>query len=160
MTQAKRQPVSGVRGQMKTGLTIGAARPRRVGRSVLALFVGFVAVVVLSLGTDLALHVAGLWPSLGQSMSGRQLLFATVYRTIYGVIGAYIVARVAPYRPVGHALISGVVGTVVSIAGAAATWNNGLGPHWYPLALIFGALPSAWVGGRIRLTQLVRQGAA
>ena len=142
------------------GLTVGAARPRRVGRSILALFVGLVAVVVPSLGTDLALHAVGLWPSLGQAMSGGLLLIATVYRTIYGVIGAYLVARVAPYRPMEHALISGLIGTVVSIAGAAATWNNGLGPHWYPLALIFGALPSAWVGGRIRLTQLVRQSAA
>ena|SRR5579872_7139016 len=106
---------------MNASLTVGAARPRRVGRSVLALFVGFVAVIVLSLGTDRALHVVGLWPSLGQSMPGRLLLFATVYRTIYGVIGAYIVARVAPYRPMEHALISGLIGTVVSIAGAAAT---------------------------------------
>jgi hypothetical protein len=71
------------------------------------------------------------------------LLLATVYQTIYGILGAYIVARLAPYRPLEHALIGGAVGTVLSIAGAAATWNRGLGPHWYPLALVFLALPSA-----------------
>jgi hypothetical protein len=93
-------------------------------------------------------------------MSGKLLVFATVYRTIYGIVGAYIVARLAPFRPMEHALISGAIGTVMSIIGAAATWNLGLGPHWYPVALILVALPSAWVGGRLRLTQLERQAAA
>jgi hypothetical protein len=124
---------------------------------MLALFTGFVAGIVLSLGTDLGLHAVGLWPSLGQAMPGQLLLFATVYRTIYGIIAAYIVARLAPSRPLAHALIGGAIGTVVSIAGAAATWNRGLGPHWYAIALVFVALPSAWVGGKLRLTQLERE---
>ena len=59
-----------------------------------------------------------------------------------------------------NASIGGVIGTVVSITGAATTWNRGLGPHWYPVALIFVALPSAWVGGSLRLTQLGRQAVA
>ena len=137
-----------------------AAQPRSIGRSILALFAGFVASVVLSLGTDLGLHAVGLWPSLGQPMSGQLLLVATVYRTIYGIISAYIVARLAPSRPLEHALVGGAIGTVLSIIGAAATWNRGLGPHWYPVALVFVALPSAWVSGRLRLTQLGRQTAA
>jgi len=90
-------------------------------------------------------------------MSGQLLLVATVYRTIYGIIAAYIVARLAPFRPLEHALIGGAIGTVLSIIGAVATWNRGLGPHWYPVALIFVALPSAWVGGRLRLTQLRKE---
>jgi hypothetical protein len=143
-----------------TSSTNRASQPRGIGRSILALFAGFVAGVVLSLGTDLGLHAVGLWPSLGRPMSGHLLLFATVYRTIYGIVGAYIVARLAPFRPLEHALIGGAIGTVLSITGAAATWNRGLGPHWYPVALIFVALPSAWVGGRLRLAQLGRQTAA
>ena len=144
---------------MNNGSTNQAAQPRRIGRSILALFAGFVANVVLSLGTDLGLHAVGLWPSLGQPMSGQLLLFATVYRTIYGVISAYIVALLAPSRPLEHALIGGAIGLVLSIGGAAATWGRGLGPgpHWYPVALILVALPSAWVGGRLRLAQLGRQ---
>lgn len=145
---------------MSSGATGTAARPRSIGRSILALFAGFVAGVVLSLGTDLGLHAVGLWPSLGQPMSGPMLLCATVYRTIYGVISGYIVARLAPCRPLDHALIGGAIGTVLSMVGAAVTWNRGLGPHWYPVALIFVALPSAWAGGRLRLTQLARQAAA
>jgi hypothetical protein len=50
---------------------------------------------------------------------------------------------------VQHALALGVVGLVLSIAGALATWNRGpeFGPKWYPIAIAALALPSAWVGG-------------
>jgi len=109
--------------------------------------------IVLSIGTDLGLHAVGLTPSLGQPMSDRWLMLATTYRTIYGVIASYIVARLAPHRPMQHALIGGFMGLVASVAGAVATWNSGLGPHWYPLSLIVLSLPPAWVGGKLREMQ-------
>jgi hypothetical protein len=114
--------------------------------------------IILTLGTDIALHLIGVFPPLGQSMVGFDgaLLLATAYRTIYGVAGSYIIARLAPDRPMQHALAGGFVGLVVSIVGAAVTWNKGpaFGPHWYPLALIVLAMPQAWVGGKLRLMQL------
>ena len=134
--------------------------PRHIGRSILALVAGMLTAIILSIGTDLSLHVAGLTPSLGQPMSDPWLMLATTYRAIYGVIASYIVARLAPTRPMLHALIGGFIGLVVSIAGAVATWNSGLGPHWYPLSLIVLALPPAWVGGKLREMQLRSQTAA
>jgi hypothetical protein len=95
------------------------------------------------------MHAAGLLPASGEIASGRMLLLATAYRTLYGLIAGYVVARLAPRRPMLHALIGGGVGLVVSIVGAAATRNSGLGPHWYPLALIALAMPQAWVGGKL-----------
>jgi hypothetical protein len=49
-----------------------------------------------------------------------------------------------------------VIGFVVSLAGAIATWNGGpqFQAHWYPVALTLLAIPSAWVGGMIRVKQL------
>jgi hypothetical protein len=66
-----------------------------------------------------------------------------------------IIARLAPDRPMQHALVGGVAGLAVSILGAAVTWNKGpaFGPHWYPLALVVLALPQAWVGGKHRVIQ-------
>jgi len=127
---------------------------RQIGRSILAIVAGIAVTIVLSLGTDLGLHAIGLFPALGQPMSDRLLLLATSYRTLYGLIGSYIVARLAPNRPLRHAMIGGFIGLVVSIAGAVATWNRGLGPHWYPLSLVVLALPPAWVGGKLREMQL------
>ena len=128
--------------------------PRGIGRSIGALLAGFVAVVVLSLGTDLALHAAGVFPALGQKMSAALFVLATVYRTLYGVVGSYVTARLAPDRPMGHALVGGLIGVALSTLGAVVTWNKDLGPHWYPLALIVTAMPTAWLGGKLRVMQL------
>jgi hypothetical protein len=128
--------------------------PRRIGRSIVALLAGFVAVVVLSLGTDWALHAAGVFPLLGQRMSDALFVLATAYRTVSGVVGSYITAWLAPGRPMGHALMGGLIGVVLSTLGAVVTWNRDLGPHWYPLALIATAMPTAWLGGKLRVMQL------
>jgi len=128
---------------------------RRTGRSVAALLAGFVVVLILSLGTDVVLHATGVFPKLGQAMSNPLFFLATAYRTVYAIIGSYITARVAPYKPMQHALVGGLIGLALSVVGALVTWNKPeLGPHWYPLALVVTALPCAWIGGRIRTAQL------
>ncbi len=134
--------------------------PRRTGRSILALFTGFVVVVILSIGTDVVLHKTRLFPPLGQRMSDPLFLLATAYRTIFAIVGSYVTARTAPYKPMQHALIGGMIGLVLSIAGAAGTWNRGpeFGPHWYPLSLVVTALPCAWIGGKLRVLQLREAG--
>jgi hypothetical protein len=129
-------------------------RPGGIGRSIGALFAGFVVNVFLSLGTDVGLHVIGLFPALGQPMGSGLLLIATAYRTVYGVFSSYLTARLAPDRPMGHVLVGGVVGVVLNIVGIVVTWNSGLGPHWYPLAFLVLTMPTAWLGGKLRVMQL------
>lgn len=126
-------------------------RPRHIGRSIGAVLAGIVAGVVLTLGTDALLHAAGVFPPWGQPTGDAPLLLATAYRTVYGILASYIAARLAPDRPMTHALAGGVVGVVASTVGAVVTWNRGpaFGPHWYPLALIVLAMPSAWAGGKL-----------
>lgn len=120
-------------------------------RSIGAVLAGFVAVVALSIGTDFAMQAAGIFPPLGTRVPGALLVLATAYRTLYAIAGSYLAARVAPNRPMRHALALGIVGLVVSSAGAIATWNAGPGyePKWYPLALIALAMPGAWIGGKL-----------
>jgi len=50
--------------------------------------------------------------------------------------------------------MGGAIGMVLGIIGAAVTWNRGLGPHWYSVALVVTALPSAWAGGKLRVLQI------
>jgi hypothetical protein len=135
---------------MESRVAESAKRQRSLGRSILALVAGFVVNVALSLGTDFLLVSMGVLPSLGGgAMNDTQSLIAASYRTLYGVISSYVVARLAPYGPVGHALTGGAIGMALAMAGAVATWNQGLGPHWYPISLVITALPSAWVGGKL-----------
>lgn len=130
------------------------SQPRSVGRSVMAIVVGILVGIVLTLATDAVLHLTGFFPPLGQPTPSQPLMVATAYRVLYGILGSYIVARLAPSRPMLHALISGAIGVIASGAGAIATWNRDLGPHWYPIALIITALPCAWLGAKLRLLQM------
>jgi len=127
-----------------------------VGRSIGAVVGGIVVGVVLTLLTDVVLHAMGVFPPCGQPVSDGPLVLATGYRMVFGVVAGYVTARLAPDRPMRLAMIAGFIGFVVSIAGAVATWNKGpaFGPHWYPLAVVVIALPSAWVGGWMRERQL------
>jgi hypothetical protein len=120
-------------------------------RRILSVFAGLVAVVILSVGTDMVLHALGVFPPEGQPMADGLFLLALAYRSVYGIAGSYIAARLAPDRPMTHALMLGVVGLALGIAGTVATWNAGpaFGPKWYPLALIVLALPGAWCGGKL-----------
>jgi multisubunit Na+/H+ antiporter MnhB subunit len=134
-----------------------AARgPRRIFRSIGAIFAGLLVIVVLSIVTDVLLHATGVYPPWFQYMSDSLFLLATAYRVVYSVLGCYLAARLAPDRPMLHALILGFIGIVLSTAGAAATWNKGpeFGPKWYPLTLIAISVPLAWLGGKLRLMQL------
>jgi hypothetical protein len=143
---------------MSEGVIRETPPPRRIGRSIGAVLAGMFAGIILSLATDELLHLARVFPPWGASMVGFDgpLLLATIYRTIYSIASSYITARLAPNRPMLHALVGGVVGLVASIFGAVVTWNKGpaFGPHWYPLALVVLALPSAWAGGKLRVAQL------
>jgi hypothetical protein len=129
-------------------MTNTSTPPRRLLRSIGAVLLGFVAVAALSLGTDQALHMLDVYPPWDQPMNdtGDNLL-ALAYRCVYAVVGCYITARFAPHAPMRHALVGGLIGFVLSTAGAIATIPLHLGPAWYPIALVLTALPCAWLGG-------------
>lgn len=110
-----------------TPIAGASAPPRRLGRSVWAVLAGFIAVVVLSIGTDIVLRKLGIFPPLGQRMADRLLVWATIYRTIYGIIGSYTTARLAPNRPMWHAMVGAVVGMILGTVGAVATWSKDRG---------------------------------
>jgi len=127
-------------------------RPQRhILRSVGAVVAGLLFVIIITTATDAVMHATGIFPPWGQPMSDSLFLLAFAYRIVYGVAGGYLTALLAPGKPLKHALVLGVIGFVLSVAGAAATWNRGpeFGPKWYPLALIVIAIPTAWLGGKL-----------
>ena len=122
-------------------------------RSIAALLASLVAVVVLSVGADMVCVALGLFPPIGQpNFDSRLLALALAYRLVFGAVGGYIIARLAPFAPVGHAIVLGAIGTVVATIGAVAMWNYG--PNWYPVALAVTALPCSWVGGTLAVRRL------
>lgn len=118
-------------------------------KSILAVVAGVLFIIVITTLVDVALHVAGVYPPMNQPLSDLLALLATAYRVVISVAGAWLTARLAPARPMKHAMILGCVGTVLGLVGLAATWSKGLGPHWYPIALVLLAIPQCWAGGRL-----------
>lgn len=139
---------------MSEQIAVAMVPSRRIGRSIAALLAGFVVNLLLSGVTDVGLHIAGILPTLGQAMNDSQCALAAAYRTLYSIFSSYVVARLAPNRPMQHALLGAAIGMVLATIGTVVTWNQNLGPHWYSLVLIVLALPSGWLGGKLRLLQM------
>jgi len=119
----------------------------RALRSVGAVLGGLIATFIVTTAVDIAMHALGIYPAVGTRMADALFLLALTYRIPFNVGGSYVTARLAPARPLRHALALGVTGTVIATAGAIAMWSSG--PAWYSLANIVFALPCAWVGGKL-----------
>jgi hypothetical protein len=124
-----------------------ARTARRPLRSVGASLAGFVAIAVLSTATDALLRAAGVFPAADQPMNDGLYGLALAYRAVFGIAGTYLAARLAPSRPLQHALTLGGIGFALSTLGAIALWD--LGGHWYALANIAITLPTAFIGGTL-----------
>jgi hypothetical protein len=116
-------------------------------RSILAVLAGVVFIVAASTVTDVALEQTVLPQMNSPNASAQVLVLALAYRTLFGVAGGWITARLAPSRPVTHAIVLGGIGTLAALAGVIVAWD--FGQHWYPIALVVLALPQSWLGGRL-----------
>lgn len=122
----------------------------RLIKSIWAVIAGFLIVVLLSMGTDFVLESLGVFPPQSEPglYTAGMLAVALIYRCIYTVAGGYVTARLAPDRPIRHAIILGCVGIVAGMIGVVVSWN--ISPeHWYPIALVVTALPCTWSGGKL-----------
>ncbi len=120
-------------------------------KSIGAVLLGFLTVVVLSMGTDWILEAVGVFPPPTDQglFVPWMLVLALVYRTLYTVVGGYVTAKISPSNPSIHVNVLGLIGTVAGVAGVVVGWN--LSAHWYPIALAVLAYPSVWLGGKLFL---------
>jgi hypothetical protein len=118
------------------------------GAGTLAVIAGFVAIFVLSLGTDQVFHSLGIYPPWGEPMRETSLnLLALAYPLVYDTFGCYLAARLAPRNPMRHALTLGGIGLVLNALGTVAIIVQDLGPEWLPPMRAAAAQPTALLGG-------------
>ncbi|RYD73551.1 MAG: hypothetical protein EOP53_19895 [Sphingobacteriales bacterium] len=119
-------------------------------RSILAIVAGIAAGAILSIVTDKILEITGILQTEPFDANPAWLIIIIIiYRTIFNGTGAYIAARLAPNKPVKHAMILGGIGVILGTTGAIAMWH--IPPHWYPVSLVILTLPAAWIGGKLAL---------
>lgn len=117
-------------------------------KSVGAIAAGLVLGMVLSVATDIILEKTGFMKTQPFSDNASWVIVLIIlYRTIYNILGCYLAAKLAPGRPMRHAMIIGVIGFVLCIAGAIVMWD--VPPRWYSIWLIILVLPAAWLGGKL-----------
>jgi hypothetical protein len=118
-------------------------------KSVWAVAAGVLFILVVTTIVDAILHLARVYPPMPQPMTDGLAVLATSYRIVIGIAGGWLTARLAPAHPMKHAMILGYVGTTLGLIGLAVTWNMGLGPKWFPIALAVLAIPQCWAGGKL-----------
>ena len=72
----------------------------------------------------MTMHLAKVYPATGEAPDDPLAVLATACRSGIGTAGAWLTARLASDRPLKHAMILGLVGTLL----ARRT-------DWYPIAL-------------------------
>jgi hypothetical protein len=127
-----------------------------MGRSIAAVVIGFIVIGVLAFGTDAVLRAAmpGAFTAGGGTNDPALLLGMLAYVTLYAVAGCYLAARLAPRRPMAHAMVLGLLGLVFNVAGTVKLWDTA--PAWYHVTALLLVLPSAWLGGWLRERELGR----
>lgn len=126
----------------------GAPERRSLPRSIWAVAAGVLTIFILSIAVDVVLHSTGIFPPMGQPMDTVLWGVTTAYRLVFQIGGAWLTARLAPSRPMRHAMVLAGIGLVLSMLGLVLTWDRGpeFGPKWYPIGLVLSAVPCCWAG--------------
>lgn len=119
---------------------------RRIG----AVLAGFILIGFLGFLTDSILQQLQVLPIPTENKfeAGHSLL-ALSYHLTFAVVGGYVTARLAPDRPMAHAVALGTAGILISILGLIAIVMEDLAPAWYEWALIILSVPVTWFGGKL-----------
>ncbi len=129
-------------------------------RSVAAVVVGFVLIGALSVGTDLLVMrvMPGSFDAAGQTTAPRLLALMLAYVGVYATLGCYVTARLAPSRPMAHAVALGLLGLAMNVAVSSTKWDAM--PTWYIVIGVATTMLWAWLGGRLRERELGGRAAA
>ena len=118
-------------------------------RSVLAVVGGFLLIGVLAFGTGKLMQSA--WPAqfdaAGTPTTTLMMIVQLLYVGAYATFGCWLAARLAPSRPMRHALALGVLGLALNIPSAIALRDTS--PAWYLAAGVLTTMLWAWLGGRM-----------
>jgi hypothetical protein len=128
-----------------------------MGRSILAIVVGFILTGALNVGTNtvLARVAPEMVPPPGTpNTNTTALLVICAYVALFGILGCYVTARLAPSRPLLHALVMGGLALAMSIPMTMAVWNDT--PAWFNVYNLLAVMPYAWIGGTLRERELAR----
>jgi len=97
--------------------------------------------------------LAALFPASYVATNVAWVVFNVLYGCAFAVLGGYVTARLAPRRPLAHALALGLIMavlaalTAMTTTAAPASPETANSPAWYYPVLAITVLPSVALGG-------------
>jgi hypothetical protein len=118
-------------------------------RSVIAVVAGFLVIGVLALGTGKLVQSMAptQFDTAGNPTTTPMMLLQLLYIAVYATCGCWLAGRLAPSRPMTHALVVGALGLALNVPSAIAL--RGTHPMWYLVVGVATTMLWAWLGGRI-----------
>jgi hypothetical protein len=120
-------------------------------KSIGVLLLAFVVNAVLPLLTDFLLEKIGVLPNPEKGLFETcAILLVLSYRATYTVFAGFIVALFAPNKPLFHALILGVIGTVITLWAVSSPEFAQKSTLWFGYTLAAITIPCLWLGVKIQ----------
>jgi hypothetical protein len=123
---------------------------KNVFKSVGVILLAFVINALLSVVTDFLLESIGILPDPNQGLFETwAILLVLFYRGVYTVFAGFIVAKLAPGKPLMHAVILGAIGTLITLLAVSNPSFSDKAPMWFGYTLAAIIIPCAWLGVKI-----------
>ncbi|WP_460469836.1 hypothetical protein [Emticicia fontis] len=120
-------------------------------KSIGAIVAGFLISRILSGFTTYLLSKNGIFINESNESPWLVPILFFLWHKIYGVVGSYLGAKLAPKEPMAHALIIGCLHLVLSLISYLYVWQTRPSGSfsWYPILALVLILPCAWLGGKL-----------
>jgi hypothetical protein len=90
-------------------------------KSIGVILLAFVVIALLSMLTDFLLESIGVLPNPQKGLFETwAILLVLFYRGVYTILAGFIVGKLSPVKPLLHAVILGIVGTIITILATSS----------------------------------------
>ncbi len=120
-------------------------------KSIGVILLAFVVNALLSVLTDYLLERIGVLPNPEKGLFATwAILLCLFYRAFYGLLAGFIISKLAPNKPILHALILGVIGTAITLLAVSSPEFAEKSELWFGYTLAAITFPCLWLGVRIQ----------
>ncbi len=92
-------------------------------KNFLAVIAGLAFTIAIAVGLDYVMHNTGVFSYEASDMTTSDWLLAMSYRLVGAIGGGWITAKLAQSRPLFLAIVLGIIGTVIGLAGLLVAWQ-------------------------------------
>jgi len=125
---------------------------KNIFKSIGVILLAFISIALLSIVTDFLLESIGMLPDPKKGLFDTwAIILVLVYRGIYTIFAGFIIAKLAPSKPILHAIILGAVGIIITILATNDPSFADKAPLWFGYTMAAITIPCLWVGVNIQL---------